>query len=98
MAGIKELCRLTELPEEKLQAVFDAIWHLSRAGMRVTIRNFGSFHCKHRNEREIKSPKLPGGKAKVKEAMILWFNASPATTQIVKARGQAKKKERKDEK
>lgn len=94
MAGLKELTRLTELKEEQLQRVFDAIWHLSRAGMRVTIQNFGTFFCRHRKGRKIKSPSLPGGEAEVKEAMILWFKPSPSTTQIVKARATAKKEKK----
>ena len=92
MAGFKELGRLTDLPEAKLQDVFDAIYHLSRAGKKVRIRNFGTFWCRHRKSRTINSPCLKGGGVgKVKESLILWFKPSPAVIEEVKARGKARK-------
>lgn len=95
MAGMIELSRLTGIPKEQIKDLFDCIVNLTRHGNQVRVRGFGYFFTKTIKARTIISSAIPGGKAHIREAMVLRFKPAQETRVEIKARAKKRKVKKK---
>lgn len=61
MPGIKDIARRAHVKPEQVSAVFDALKSICSEDEEVRIVGFGTFQPHIQEEREVKSPVLPGG-------------------------------------
>src|SRR3954464_15960941 len=82
VSGLVELTRKDS--EVVVETIFDSIVHSLRAGDKIEIRGFGSFHTRQRNSRVGRNPKT-GDRVDVPAKKIPFFKPSKELKCLVNA-------------